>query len=153
MTTKKTENLALRVSEPVKSALVHIAKAEGRNAVSDVLLEAILMLLSDRGVSLPADCPEYRVLEAAEGSVNGVLADLITKATPVARDRSQGWATSYAESRFAELWTRICEIDEPRLYNDAYEIFSDPKRTPREKMRALEFRVESLARNRGLKVA
>lgn len=35
------------------------------------------------------------------------------------------------------------ELDDPRLFNDAYELFSDPKRTPREKIRAMEFRLES----------
>ncbi len=45
-------------------------------------------------------------------------------------------------------WTKVQEIDDPKLYNDAYELFSDPKRTPREKIRAMEFRLEGFLKNR-----
>ena len=40
------------------------------------------------------------------------------------------------------------EIADPRLYNDTCEVFSDPKRTPREKIRAMEFRLENFLRVR-----
>ena len=43
----------------------------------------------------------------------------------------------------------MLELDEPRLFNDAVELFSDPKRTPREKIRALEFRLQSFAEKPG----
>jgi hypothetical protein len=145
---KRTENLALRVSEPVKKSLAHIAKDEDRRGLSELLLEAILMLLADRGLSLPPECPEYRVLEAADGSVNAHLAELMAAAIPVARRKSQGWAKEYAVARFGKLWEKIQRLDDPKLYNDAYELFSDPKRTPREKLRAMEFRLENLLRIR-----
>ena len=140
---KRSENVALRISPPVKTALIHIAEKEGRKDISAVLLEAVLMLLSDRGVSLPTDCPEYRVLEAAEGSANAEIATMMANAIPIARDKSAKWAAEYAQSRFMRVWEKVQELDDPRLFNDAYELFSDPKRTPREKIRAMEFRLES----------
>jgi hypothetical protein len=33
-----------------------------------------------------------------------------------------------------KVWTKVQEIDDPKIYNDAYEIFSDPKRTARVSM-------------------
>ena len=145
---KRSENVALRISPPVKNALIHIAEKEAKKDVSAVLLEAVLMLLSDRGISLPTDCPEYRVLEAAVGSANANLAELMDKAMPTARAKSGKWAEDYAEARFMKVWSKVQEIDEPKLYNDAYELFSDPKRTPREKIRAMEFRLENFLKNR-----
>ena len=111
-----------------------------------MLLEAVLTLLSDRGISLPSDCPEFRTLEAADGSANASLAELINKAIPIARAKSIKWAAENAQARFMKVWTKVQEIDDPKIYNDAYEIFSDPKRTPREKLRALEFRLMSYKR-------
>lgn len=143
---KRSENVALRISPPVKTALIHIAEKEAKKDVSAVLLEAVLMLLSDRGISLPTDCPEYRVLEAAAGSANANLAELMAKAIPVAREKSGKWAAEYADARFIKVWSKVEEIDDPRLYNDTYEVFSDPKRTPREKIRAMEFRLENFVR-------
>lgn len=140
---KRSENVALRISPPVKGALIHIAEREAKKDVSAVLLEAVLMLLSDRGISLSPDCPEYRVLEAAAGTANANLAELMDRAIPIAREKSKSWAAEYAQARFIKVWTKIEEVDEPKLYNDAYEVFSDPKRTPREKIRAMEFRLES----------
>jgi hypothetical protein len=87
--------------------------------------------------------PGTRVLEAAAGTANANLAELMDKAIPIARDKSANWAAEYAETRFIKVWTKVEEIDDPRLYNDAYEVFSDPKRTPRERIRAMEFRLES----------
>lgn len=138
-----SENVALRISPPVKNALIHIAEKEAKKDISTVLLEAVLMLLSDRGISLPTDCPEYRVLEAAVGSANTNLAELMDEALPIARAKSAKWAAEYADVRFIKMWSRVQEVDDPKLYNDAYELFSDPKRTPREKIRAMEFRLES----------
>lgn len=143
---KRSENVALRISPPVKTALIHIAEKEAKKDVSAVLLEAVLMLLSDRGISLPTECPEYRVLEAAAGSANASLAELMDKAIPVAREKSGKWAAEYADARFIKVWAKVEEIGDPKLYNDAYELFSDPKRTPREKIRAMEFRLESYLR-------
>lgn len=143
---KRSENVALRISPPVKDALIHIAEKEAKKDISAVLLEAVLLLLSDRGISLPAKCPEYRVLEAAAGSANASLAELMDKAIPIAREKSRAWAADYAETRFIKVWSKIEEIDDPRLFNDAYEVFSDPKRTPREKIRAMEFRLENFMR-------
>lgn len=145
---KRSENVALRISPPVKTALIHIAEKEAKKDISAVLLEAVLMLLSDRGISVPTDCPEYRVLEAATGSANASLAELMDKAIPIAREKSGKWAAEYAESRFFKVWTKVQEYDDPRLYNDAYEVFSDPKRTPREKIRAMEFRLENFMKSR-----
>jgi hypothetical protein len=145
---KRSENVALRISPPVKTALIHIAEREAKKDISAVLLEAVLMLLSDRGISLPTECPEYRVLEAAAGSANANLAELMDKAVPIARAKSGKWAAEYAETRFIKVWAKVQELDDARLYNDAYEVFSDPKRTPREKIRAMEFRLESFIRTR-----
>lgn len=145
---KRSENVALRISPPVKNALIHIAEKEAKKDISAVLLEAVLMLLSDRGISLPTECPEYRVLEAAAGSANANLAELMDKAIPIAREKSGKWAAEYAQARFIKVWIKVQEIDDPKLYNDAYELFADPKRTPREKIRAMEFRLESFQKNR-----
>jgi hypothetical protein len=145
---KRSENVALRISPPVKKALIHIAEKEAKKDISAVLLEAVLMIISDRGISLPAECPEYRVLEAAAGTANANLAELMDKAIPIAREKSRNWAAEYAETRFIKVWTKVEEIDDPRLYNDVYEVFSDPKRTPREKIRAMEFRLESYLRTK-----
>ena len=143
---KRSENVALRISPPVKNALIHIAEKEAKKDISAVLLEAVLMLLSDRGISVPTECPEYRVLEAAAGSANASLAELMDKAIPVARAKSGKWAAEYADARFIKVWSKVQELDDPKLYNDAYELFSDPRRTPREKIRAMEFRLESFLR-------
>ena len=143
---KRTQSVALRISLPVKKALIHIAEQDGRGEVSTVLLEAVLKYLADRGVELPRDCPEYRELESAEGGANAALAELMAKAVPVARRRSSGWGREHAVSRFGSVWAKLEAIDAPRLYNDAYEIFSDAKRTPRERIRAMEFRIESYER-------
>ena len=145
---KRSENVALRISPPVKNALIHIAEKEAKKDVSAVLLEAVLMLLSDRGISLPTECPEYRVLEAAAGSANATLAELMDKAIPIARAKSGKWAAEYAEARFIKVWSRVQEFNDPKLYNDAYEVFSDPKRTPREKIRAMEFRLENFIKSK-----
>jgi len=55
-------------------------------------------------------------------------------------------------SRFSVVWHKVQEVDHPALYNAAYELFSDAKRTPRERLRAMEFRVrtfeEELVRDR-----
>jgi len=55
-------------------------------------------------------------------------------------------------SRFSVVWQKVQEVDHPALYNAAYELFSDAKRTPRERLRAMEFRVrtfeEELVRDR-----
>ena len=147
---KRSENVALRISPPVKNALIHIAEKEAKKDISAVLLEAVLMLLSDRGISLPTECPEYRVLEAAAGSANANLAELMDKAIPIAREKSGEWAAEYADVRFMKVWSKVQEIDDPRLYNDAYELFSDPKRTPREKIRAMEFRLENFIKAKGV---
>jgi len=37
----------------------------------------------------------------------------------------------------------VQQVDHPALYNAAYELFSDAKRTPRERLRAMEFRVRT----------
>ena len=145
---KRSENIALRISPPVKEALIRIAEKEAKKDISSVLLEAILMLLSDRGISLPAKCPEYRVLEAADGSANADLAKLMEKAIPIARAKSAKWAAEYAEARFIKVWAKVQQIDDAKLYNDAYEVFSDPKRTPREKIRAMEFRLENFMKSK-----
>jgi len=46
-------------------------------------------------------------------------------------------------SRFRVVWQKVQEVDYPALYNAAYELFSDTKRTPRERLRAMEFRVRT----------
>ena len=73
----------------MKEALIHIAEKEAKRDVSAFLLEAVLMLLSDRGISLSPDCPEYRVLEAAAGTANANLAELMDKAIPIAKEKSR----------------------------------------------------------------
>ena len=137
---KRTETVSLRVSEPVKKALVHITKNDNKPE-SAVLVEAVVAHIAERGISLPADCPEYHASEAARGSLNAQLAELMDQAIPVARERSWRWAQENAISRFGAVWQRVCQIDHPALYNAAYELFSDAKRTPRERLRAMEFRV------------
>jgi hypothetical protein len=132
----------------VKEALCRIAEREGRKDVSSVLQEAVLLLLADRGESIPADCPECPLLESAEGSANAQLASLIASVIPRARARSAEWATEHATARFHKLWQKLEELDEPRLMNDAYELFTDGKRTPREQIRAMEFRLETFLRAR-----
>ncbi len=139
---KRTEIVSLRVSEPVKKALVHITKNEDKPE-STVLVEALVAHITERGLSLPPECPEYQVGEAARGSLNAQLAELMDKAIPVARDRSWRWAEENALSRFGSMWHRVQEIDHPALYNAALELFSDAKRTPRERLRAMEFRVRT----------
>lgn len=146
---KRSENIALRVSPPVKNALIHIAERESKKDISAAVLEAVLTYISDRGISLSPECPEYRVLEAAPGTANANLAELIDKAIPIAREKSKNWAAEYAQTRFIKVWSQIEEFDDPKLYNDAHEVFSDPSRTPREKIRAMEFRLESYLKARG----
>jgi hypothetical protein len=143
---KKSEYIAFRASSPVKEALSRIAEREGRKDVSAVLLQAVLLLLSDRGESLPPDCPEYPLRESAEGSANAQLATLIATVVPRVRARSAEWAEEYATARFHTLWQKLEELDEPRLMNDAYELFTDGKRTPREQIRAIEFRLDTFLR-------
>jgi len=145
---KKTAYLQFRVSDPLKETLTHQAAAEQREATG-ILLDALLAYLSERGVPIPSDCPEYRVLEAAHGTANAHLAALMESVLPLAREKSADWAASHAEDRFQKAWARVLELDEPRLFNDAVELFSDPKRTPREKIRALEFRLQSFAEKPG----
>ncbi len=145
---KKSENIAVRFSPPVKEALCRIAQREGRKDVSAVLLQAVLLLLADRGESLPPDCPESPLLESATGSANAQLAVLIASAVPRARARSAEWASEYAAARFNWLWQKLEELDEPRLMNDAYELFTDGRRTPREQIRAMEFRLDTFLRAR-----
>ena len=147
-TMKRSENIAIRVSPPVKEALARIAEREGRKDVSAVLLQAVLLLLSDRGESLPPECPEYSLRESAEGSANAQLAALIASVVPRARARSVEWADEHATARFHKLWQKLEELDEPRLMNDAYELFTDGKRTPREQIRAMEFRLDTFVRAR-----
>jgi len=137
---KRTETVSLRVSEPVKKALVHIAKNEDKPE-STVLVEALVAHITERGLSLPPECPEYQVGEAARGSLNAQLAELMDQAVPVARERSWRWAEENAISRFGAVWQKVQQIDHPALYNAALELFSDAKRTPRERLRAMEFRV------------
>jgi hypothetical protein len=139
---KRTENVSLRVSEPVKKALVHITKNESKPE-STVLVEAVVAHITERGISLPPECPEYQVSEAARGSLNAQLAELMDKAIPVARERCQKWAEENALSRFVAMWQRVLQIDHPALYNAALELFSDAKRTPRERLRAMEFRLRT----------
>lgn len=139
---KRSESVAVRVSEPIKKALVHITKSEDK-AESAVVVEAVVAHITERGISLPPECPEYQVTEAARGSLNAQLAELMDSAIPIARDRSWRWAQDNAISRFGAVWQRVCEIDHPSLYNAAYELFSDAKRTPRERLRAMEFRVKT----------
>jgi hypothetical protein len=139
---KRTDNVSLRVSEPVKKALVHIAKTEEKPE-SAVLADALVAFITERGLSLPPECPEYRVSEAARGSLNAQLAELMDKAVPVARERCWRWAEENAISRFGAAWQRVQYLDHPALYNAALELFSDAKRTPRERLRALEFRVRT----------
>jgi hypothetical protein len=43
----------------------------------------------------------------------------------------------------------VQEIDHPALYNAALELFSDAKRTPRERLRAMEFRVRTFEEDMG----
>ena len=81
------------------------------------------------------------MIEAPRGSLNAQLAELMDKAIPVARERSWRWAEENAISRFGAVWQKVQEIDHPALYNAALELFSDTKRTPRERLRAMEFRV------------
>ena len=57
--------------------------------------------------------------------------------------RSERWAEENAMSRFSVVWQKVQEVDHPALYNAAYELFSDTKRTPRERLRAMEFRVRT----------
>lgn len=137
---KRTDNVSLRVSEPVKKALVHITKTEEKPE-SAVLVDALVAHITERGLSLPPECPEYKVSEAPRGSLNAQLAELMDKAIPVARERSSRWAEENAISRFGAVWQKVQEIDHPALYNAALELFSDAKRTPRERLRAMEFRV------------
>jgi hypothetical protein len=59
---KRTETVSLRVSEPVKKALVHITKNDNKPE-SAVLVEAVVAHIAERGISLPADCPEYHASE------------------------------------------------------------------------------------------
>ena len=61
---KKTAYLQFRVSDPLKETLTRQAAAEQREATS-ILLDSLLAYLSERGIPIPPDCPEYRVLEAA----------------------------------------------------------------------------------------
>lgn len=143
---KRTETVSFRVSEPVKKALVHITKSEDK-AESRVLVEAVIIHLAERGISLPPECPEYQSTEAARGSLNAQLAELMDQAIPIARDRSQRWAEENAISRFGAVWQKINEIDHPALFNAAYELFSDTKRTPRERIRAMEFRIRTFEEN------
>jgi len=145
-TVKRSENIAVRLSPPVKEALCRIAEKEGRKDVSSVLLEAVLLLLADRGEAIPPECPECPLLESADGSANAQLASLIASVVPRARARSAEWAAEYATARFHKLWQKLEELDEPRLMNDAYELFTDGGRTPREQIRAMEFRLDTFLR-------
>ena len=61
---KKSAHLQFRVSDPLKETLTRQAAAEQREATS-ILLDSLLAYLSERGIPIPPDCPEYRVLEAA----------------------------------------------------------------------------------------
>ncbi len=148
---KRTETVSLRVSEPVKKALVHITKTEDKPE-SAVLVEAVVVHISERGISLPPDCPEYQSSESVRGSLNAQLSELMERAIPIAREKSQRWAEENALSRFGAVWQKVCEINHPALFNAAYELFSDTKRTPRERLRAMEFRVrtfeEDMAKDR-----
>ena len=139
---KRTEIVSLRVSEPVKKALIHITKIEDKPE-SAVLVEAFVVHLTERGISLPPDCPEYQSSESVRGSLNAQLAELMEQAIPIAREKSRRWAEENAISRFGAVWQKINEIDHPSLFNAAYELFSDTKRTPRERLRAMEFRVKT----------
>ena len=130
----------LGVSEPVKKALVHITKTEEKPE-SAVLVDALVAHIAERGLFLPPEGPEYKVSEAPRGSLNAQLAELMDKAIPVARERSWRWAEENAISRFGAVWQKVREIDHPALYNAALELFSDAKRTPRERLTAMEFRV------------
>ena len=143
---KRSENVAVRLSPPVKGALCRIAEKEGRKDVSSVLLEAVLLLLADRGEAIPPECPESPLLESADGTANARLASLIASVVPRARARSAEWAAESATARFHKLWQKLEELDEPRLMNDAYELFTDGKRTPREQIRAMEFRLDTFLR-------
>ena len=107
---KRTDNVSLRVSEPVKKALVHIAKTEEKPE-SAVLADALVAFITERGLSLPPECPEYRVSEAARGSLNAQLAELMDKAVPVARERCWRWAEENAISRFGAAWQRVQHLD------------------------------------------
>jgi hypothetical protein len=62
--------------------------------------------------------------------------------------KSAKWASEYAEARFIKVWSKVEQIDDPKLYNDVYEVFSDQKRTPRKKIRAMEFRLENFGKDR-----
>ena len=144
---KRTEIVSLRVSAPVKKALIHITKQEDKPE-SAVLAEAVVAHVTERGLSLPTECPEYQVSEAARGSLNAQLAELMDQAIPVARARSERWAEDNAMSRFSVVWQKVQQVDHPALYNAAYELFSDAKRTPRERLTAMEFRVRTFEDDR-----
>lgn len=139
---KKLKVLSVRCSDPFSRALDSAAKREGAS-VADWVTRALAIALAERGITLPADCPEYQPEEAPKATLNAIIEREATALLPKAREKCAPWAEATAKGEWNAIRNALEEIDDPALWNDFVQSWSLPGRTARQKLHALKFRLQA----------
>lgn len=139
---KKLKMFSVRCSDAFSRALESAAKRDD-SSVADWVTRALATALAERGITLPADCPEYQPEEAPKATLNAIIEREATALLPKARARSAPWAEATAKGEWDAIRKAIEDIDDPALWNDFIQSWSIPGRTARQKLHALKFRLQA----------
>ncbi|MCC6352321.1 MAG: hypothetical protein IT577_00465 [Verrucomicrobiae bacterium] len=139
---KKLGWLAIRCSEPFRSAVERAAEND-HTTLATWVTRALATALSQRGIALPPECPEYQAEEAPAATVNAALEREATALLPKAREKCAPWAEATARGEWDAIRRALEDIDDPALWNDFVQSWSLPGRTARQKLHALKFRLQA----------
>ena len=141
------KSFTLKMSSDLLETMQEAANRAGMS-VGDWARDRLATAVIDEGFFLPQECPENPIPERPEGSANHIIGKLIQQKLPELKAEVGAFGHLTAEVRFHRLWMWIVEINDPNLYNYAYEVFSNRRLTPLRRVHDVEARAREIMKAR-----